>query len=1208
MNKAIKIIEVCIMMITLSVFVSCHKEKPVDNEVKMIEISAVADYEPHTKTHLSYEGGKYKVKWSENETVAVLEEATYASGSRIVTRANSIDGNADDDNNTMSFSISFLERNDAKGFGYHAVYPSKALPEKSSYSLSQVEVNLSNVQRPTADSFGPEADVLISDRLEYEKQTDIAESGLMFVFTRPTAIGEMIITNLLDNEDISRITFTAGTSDKKINITGKTNYNLINGTVEKREDGSRKYGTNNTVVLEYTDGLKVSDNSAKAYFTAWPFKISGKQKQSFSINVETSSKIYTRTFTLSGENVLNFIGGKMTTFTASLKKADVENKSYKTVLPGNVKEGIFIISSGDKMMTAGENSNYFNVKPLITEHNDGLLIVNEENLSSAWRFTFDDSRNTYKIASISEPGKYVYGAQDANTLKLIESKDATEFSITENAGNYNITVGNSNRYIAGSGDKFSMLYKSGLTNVALKLSPAVVSPVIKVVETVGIKNEGETVHVPVSYFNVSNSTVNITVPDDVSGWLTATLSDDKSVIDITAAQNEGGPRSTSITINGDGVVKNIKITQYGAAIYHTSLAATDLKEARDNGSWMDNEDFDYSQQNGAQWKLKCKTNNNVAFFQLDNGGYIQLPILAKAIKTVTVNMYETNFSGQIYLAIGNEECSNVENYGSSRYVLTNTTADADSRISLKTTKMFKIKSIEVETREPLKWPEPANLTVTGKKLSWSTVNNAVSYDVTVGSVTANVQTNSYEFKGVDEWYDVSVVAKADEHSDSYIDSESKTAHLKFGVPALQKPVLTVEGMTATTLKIKWLPVDKASGYAYTINNSQPVVFDSNNRDYYNEEGYYVVPFSGLEGGKSYTVEVTAKHADNDVYSSSSESITVTLPNVQLTGDGSVGGPYNINDIYNLRDNGLLNLAGKYVTGTVASTPAPVLNANKTMSYTIEGTDKNGQTVTWEVIGKDLGNAGFSSADELPAGSEVVIYYTDDTNNYLYSIGDKTSILTGIKVVSGQTTFDFGAKFVEPEVNGTYRGKTDEKITGCTFTIGESTITADTELTDVGKQTVTVAKEGFTDTYVITVKAKEKKTYTHRFNTGEVDKSLKSNTDGGITTTLTNFVYKKDPTSGFVKSNGKIGTITTSPIEQKINKIKFYSNGYDKNDNKGIVVTVLVNGVEKGSTTISAKGDYEINLQNNNEANAVYELSFAESVNRAYVRYIIYTNE
>ncbi len=1217
MDKTLKIFGVFAGLASL--LVACQKEKLTDSnltsEPEVVEMSVVADSDIETKTFIDDDGKT--IKWGNDEALTVFEAATYTGGNSIVNRATSSVGESYGDEQ-MSFSVAFTKNDNASNFEYYAVYPAKALPANvkptTKEALSNITVSLNDVQKPVVNSFATDADILIAWPLKgYAKQPD---SALKFRFARVVAVGKLVIKNLDDESNISRIIITA---EDNTNISGNTYFNLNNG---RAKDG--KYGSKNTITLDYSDE-SIAANGMTAYFTAWPFTI--ENDHTIIITVETDNYTFTKPVTIHKDGGFNFYEGKVSTLTINFDGITGDEKAPAPLpVDDETKTGIFVVGFDGNMMISGDIKNALPSKKIKAVTENGKVQIGEEDLASAWKFEFNPKSFTYKISSVLDPSNFIKGSTTGNSLSLTSADDATRFTVIKNSDEtYNIKSGE--RYL-GYNDNSQFVMLKNSTN--LNIMPAVVMPVLKVESAVSIPGkasdgEGNVIStIPVSLYggldNLSTA-VEYIEPAGESWIENVSFNQETSQIVITAKPNDETLRSAKIAVTGTGtgvtsVSKDVIVTQHVGGVYHASLdvSETALRTAKNNGSWGTyGTAYEYMQSNGATWVIDASTDagiNGIILSAAD--GSIQFPEFTNPVQTVKVTMQTSMTSGKkiVLSEVDNgPEIDSKTADGSLVYTFDLSKKEVTTAV-LTATAAAKIKRIDVETRTPLSAPDTSSFQTDGKKLTWATVADAAEYDVTVGTIKATVKANSYDFTGEDEYYDVTVVAKADPASKLYIDSvPSKTVSLMFGNPQLNAPVLKEAGAKQHTLKVTWTVDERADGYTCEIAPAGSI----------KEQGNGVVEFEGLTADTEYTV--TVKATSNGRYADSETSeIKVRTADIELEGDGSVGNPYSVKDVNAFETSHILNLTGKYVTGTVVE--VKTLNDGK-LTYTIKDTDKEG--MPWPVTGKDLGDAEFSNVNELPVGKVVVIYYTDNTNNYLYSIDGKDYALTAIRISDAKTKYYYGKNFVAPAVYAMYRGnKTEENVTeSCSFTGYD--MNAD------GKHNVNVSytEDGITRTatYTITVLSQCIMTYTHVFNRNTVsvkqagykDDPWTTNSDG-IRTSLVRFIYKEkdvnNPALDYVLCKATTGnpnpSITTETvIPEAISKVEvnvrtIMTSGANSNLNviqKGKVIETVSHSLNS-----SSKGILTYNITKPLE-NCTYELVFELNNGETLgLDTIVYTNE
>lgn len=179
-----------------------------------------------------------------------------------------------------------------------------------------------------------------------------------------------------------------------------------------------------------------------------------------------------------------------------------------------------------------------------------------------------------------------------------------------------------------------------------------------------------------------------------------------------------------------------------------------------------------------------------------------------------------------------------------------------------------------DSRTPLSTPD--GLSVSGMEVSWSPVEGAETYTVTVGSTVASVQGTSYTYEGEAGYYNVSVVAVPASGSAYSASKPAVLEDVKFGTPVLPAPELSAGICTTNSVQVTWTADERATnGYhasigvtgAHAISESKDVTEGS-------------VTFDGLESGTEYTVWVNAKAVEGDQPWEASQSTSIELSTTQ----------------------------------------------------------------------------------------------------------------------------------------------------------------------------------------------------------------------------------------------------------------------------------------------------------------------------------------
>ncbi len=172
-----------------------------------------------------------------------------------------------------------------------------------------------------------------------------------------------------------------------------------------------------------------------------------------------------------------------------------------------------------------------------------------------------------------------------------------------------------------------------------------------------------------------------------------------------------------------------------------------------------------------------------------------------------------------------------------------------------------INSITIESVLPA-LSKPTGLSYTGTTLSWSAVENAGSYSVTIGENDKIVNTNSFDFSEFslpDDYYDATVVAIPSDPLSFQNSPVSDPLEIKVGTPTLSAPSSFVTGtVTANSITVTWTGDAHATKYHCTIAPADAAAQEPTTES---------VTFSGLTEGESYVITVyaidgTARYADS----------------------------------------------------------------------------------------------------------------------------------------------------------------------------------------------------------------------------------------------------------------------------------------------------------------------------------------------------------
>ncbi|MDD6113784.1 MAG: hypothetical protein PUB70_05605 [Bacteroidales bacterium] len=210
-----------------------------------------------------------------------------------------------------------------------------------------------------------------------------------------------------------------------------------------------------------------------------------------------------------------------------------------------------------------------------------------------------------------------------------------------------------------------------------------------------------------------------------------------------------------------------------------------------------------------------------------------------------------------------------------------------------------------DARTPLEAPN--SLSVSDMTISWSPVEGAVGYRVVVGTVTKDVDEASYTFTGEADYYDVSVIALADENSETNRDSNAATlTAAKFGTPTLSTPEITAGVIEETSVAFSWTKDARATnGYHWALYNGEILVKEAT------ETSATSAEVTDLVFGTTYTAKVYAIGVDGEKPYAQSETASIDLKTKAKTTISTIVGAGTGTTVYAIADLTVMAVSGSY---------------------------------------------------------------------------------------------------------------------------------------------------------------------------------------------------------------------------------------------------------------------------------------------------------
>ena len=499
------------------------------NEAEKVTISITTESEVESRTAID-EANKSFV-WSAGDKIMVFQDAVAVESEEAV-----IDGAK------ATFKASFDVADGT--FAYNAIYPSSAyITDSFKLETTDVEpivrVTTPSTQTSTADSYDPEADLLIA---QPTSATQEEATTMSMSFKRLVAIGKMTLKGLNTDEPINSVTISA---PGKV-LAGRSSFNYATGQVV--EYGYNSYGES-SLTIKYEEALT---NNSPVFFTCLPCEfVAG---DTFTVSAVCGDTTFTREVTIpEGGNSLLFTDGDLTTFTVNMSSA-TETSSF------SVKTGDYVImvqytessTVYNKMMKVN-NSTSTTAYQYYTDYT-GKTDVNSitTDIENIWTIT-NNGNGTYYIQP-KDSEYYLSWRNGGNTACL--STDALALSITENGDYVKIVVNETTeRVLSYNSSSPRFAFYKGTQKQDLLLIPAEVdtTPRFTVTPTEqSIGAEGGDIQFTVTSYNGAV----VTAESSDTTWLTI----DDTFKATALANDSEQEREATITFSADGCDDVVVVT------------------------------------------------------------------------------------------------------------------------------------------------------------------------------------------------------------------------------------------------------------------------------------------------------------------------------------------------------------------------------------------------------------------------------------------------------------------------------------------------------------------------------------------------------------------------------------------------------------------------------------------------------------------------
>ena len=430
---------------------SCQKEqKGISSEKETLHFTVRT---AATKTYISETTpGTYAVNWRNGDQIGCFT-GTIASG----TQADFTLANNDPDGATATFDGSGVAS--AEG-NFKAVYPASAI--EKGYSDGTLGVNVKGTQAPTATSFDPAADILVSQAVDYMSDGSTVALDDIF-FSRILSVVKVNVKGTAAaGEKIAslKITAPAGTV-----LTGRAAVNMTDRTIDHwTVEG-------NTVEGKPSEDVTINSGTAESvYLLVNPTTIASGEI--VNISGATDSHSFSKDITLGADLV--FPAGQIAVINLTLNAENLsasESFAGEYILTG-VKSGVTYAA---KAWIDGKN-NLSTAK--LTETDAVNHLFTATNQTDDFKFTLTPVAGNEGYYTIQDAnGMYLYAASPSrNYLKGSESITAGSennfyFAVSENAdGTHSVVAdmsSNRNNLMYNTFSNIFSCYASGQSAVTL---------------------------------------------------------------------------------------------------------------------------------------------------------------------------------------------------------------------------------------------------------------------------------------------------------------------------------------------------------------------------------------------------------------------------------------------------------------------------------------------------------------------------------------------------------------------------------------------------------------------------------------------------------------------------------------------------------------------------------------------------------------------
>ncbi len=321
MNKGFKIF--ALLLGVVFTFIACdNKDNDVTNGDGTLRISVLANVESFqddaiTRTLIgTYNETANTILWGENETlkIAVLGDGNISKDTWATKTTSEFNGLP-----IATFDFTLTPASDKTGstYTYVGIYPASVSVDES--SVVEHKVNLKTIQNATADSYDPEAYILVA---RPDAGHNVSNANWNAYFRRATALNKITLKNI--PESIESVEFIAPSGKF---LTGGRYIDLSTG------NSGDIFSGENSVTINYatpiTGSMEEGVNCKTIWFTSWGIEI--EAGESLTIIARSATKFYKRTLTARAEGII-FKEGYLNTLGVNMASAELIYKNYTFTL------------------------------------------------------------------------------------------------------------------------------------------------------------------------------------------------------------------------------------------------------------------------------------------------------------------------------------------------------------------------------------------------------------------------------------------------------------------------------------------------------------------------------------------------------------------------------------------------------------------------------------------------------------------------------------------------------------------------------------------------------------------------------------------------------------------------------------------------------------------------------------------------------------